>query len=116
MRYPKEYTVKEWKKFDRYVTKEINGVKYYKNIQELMCMRYDIILVDHQTKKEKASAILDKFNVENLNKGITKFNKGVDQIVKMTAAPKVKKKKQSFGITQKEYESVFGPVKGGRFF
>ena len=122
MIYKKFYTVKEWKRFDKVVERE-NGIDI--TMQEVLLKKYEIILTDYQTKKEKIFAVMDKFNFENLNKGITKFNKGVDQIVKMTAAPKKtrrkgkaksKKKLQGWGISQKEYESVFGPVKNGRFF
>ena len=115
MRYVKEYTVKEWKRFDKVAERE-NGIEI--TMQEIILKRYDVILTDHKTKKEKLNDILDKFNIENLNKGITKFNKGVDVMVKMTAAPKKKperkgkKKRKSkskgFGISQKEFESVFG--------
>jgi len=61
MRIQKKYTVKEWKKFY--------------NIQELMCKKYDIILIDYKTKKEKIVDILEKINLKNMNKGIETFNK-----------------------------------------
>ena len=119
----KFYTVKEWKRFDKIAERE-NGIDI--TMQEVLLKRYDVILTDYKTKGEKIKGILNKFNAENLNKGITTFNKGVDQIVKMTAAPKKTaregkakskkktKKKESFqfGISQKEYESVFGSRKG----
>lgn len=124
MIYQKKYTVKEWKRFDKVAERE-NGIDI--TMQEILLKRYDVILTDYKTKKEKLFVVLDKFNFENLNKGITKFNKGVDVIVKMTAAPESKRKSKTkskkrkkesfqFGISQKEYESVFGPVKGNKFF
>jgi len=61
MRVKKKYTVKEWKKF-------------YK-IQEILCKKFDVILTNHKTKKEKAIDILDKINLKNFNKGIVTFNK-----------------------------------------
>jgi len=57
----KRYTVKEWKKF-------------YK-IQEEMCKKYDVILTDYKTRKQKINYILEKINLKNTNKGINTFNK-----------------------------------------
>ena len=41
---------------------------------QVLCEKYDIILSGYITNAELAMAILDKFNLENLNKGIAKFN------------------------------------------
>ena len=69
MRYPKKFTVKAWKKFD--LTQ-----------QDILCTRYDIILTDYKTKKEKAIILLKKFNKRNLTKSIATFNKGVNSFTK----------------------------------
>jgi len=61
MRSTKRYTVKEWKKFY--------------NIQEIMCKKYDVILTDYKTKREQVTEILKKINLKNINKGIVRFNK-----------------------------------------
>ena len=83
MRYPKKFTVKAWKKFD--LTQ-----------QDILCTRYDIILTDYKTQKEKAIIILKKFNMTNVNKGIATFNKGIDGFTKacdaFDASMKPKKK------------------------
>ncbi len=83
MRHKKKYTVKQWKKFKRFDKKETNGKVYWLDVQEMMCKKYDIILTDHRTKKEKQKAFLRKLNMKNLNKGITTFNKGVSDFGKM---------------------------------
>jgi hypothetical protein len=57
----KKYTVKEWKKLS--------------TLQETLCKKFDIILTDHKTKKEKIFFILDTINLKNINKGIDTFNK-----------------------------------------
>lgn len=105
MRYPKKYTMKEWNRFDI-------------DMQEKLCERYNVFLTDHKTKKEKLFAVMDKFNAKNLNAGITKFNKGVDSFNKSIAStskgkgPDLSglspKKGSGFGISQKEYDSLFG--------
>jgi len=96
MRYPKQYTVAEWNKFNQYVEKKIEctddscqqrnwlGRKtkhthsFYIHSQEMMCRKYDIVLTDHHTKKEKAVIILKKVNLTNISRGITKMNNGID--------------------------------------
>jgi len=61
MRKIKKYTVKEWKKLH--------------SIQEVLCKKYDIILVDYTTKREKIGTILNEINLKNINRGIEAFNK-----------------------------------------
>ena len=65
LRQKKFYSVREWKKF-------------YKN-QELMCKKYDIILTDYKTKKEKIISSLKQINLKNIDKGISAFNKIIQE-------------------------------------
>src|SRR3990172_6167295 len=64
LRYPKKFTVKAWNKFD--LTQ-----------QDILCCRYDIILTDYKTKKEKIFSVMDKFSPKNINKGIKVMNRGL---------------------------------------
>ncbi|HSA77202.1 MAG TPA: hypothetical protein VLE02_06640 [Nitrosarchaeum sp.] len=123
MNYPKEYTVKEWKKFDKEIDGSQVGNQYqffnyftqrmesFESItaQEILLQKYDVILTDYKTKKEKLFAVLDKFNAKNINKGIDKFNKGVDQFSKVVASNQgsSKSKKLKLGISQKDYDKLF---------
>lgn len=125
MNYPKEYTVKEWKKFDKEIDGSMIGNNYqYFNfftqimesfesmtVQEIMLQKYDIILLDYKTKKEKLFSIIDKFNAKNINSGIDKFNKGVNQFSKVIGSSQPKKstksKKMKLGISQKDYNKLF---------
>ena len=66
MKVKKFYTVKEWSKF--------KGNDYF-DMQDMLCQRYDVILTDHKTKREKVFSILKKINLTNLDKGITGFSK-----------------------------------------
>ena len=77
MKNKKFYTVKEWKKFKKIKVKEIDGIKYYYDMQELMCKKYDIILTDYKTKRERIIKIFEKINMKNINKSIDAFNKAV---------------------------------------
>ena len=66
MRIRKYFTVKEWQKFK---------TNDYFDMQELLCQKYDVILTDYQTKKQKTFSLLQKINLKNFNKGITEFSK-----------------------------------------
>ncbi len=74
MRYKKYFTVKQWKKFKK---TQVKGTKHYLNLQEFMCKKYDIILIDYKTKRERVTIFLKKINMKNINKGIDAFNKAV---------------------------------------
>jgi len=56
-KYPKYYTVKEWKRFDQWAER-IDGQDY--TVQEIILQDYDVILTDWKSKREKT--------IENLNK------------------------------------------------
>jgi len=95
MKNKKYYTVKEWKKFKKIKVIEFNGIKHYQDIQELMCKKYDIILTDYKTKRERVIIFLKKINMKNINKAIDTFNKAVqefggsmDQLSKEFGSPK----------------------------
>ena len=66
MRIRKYFTVKEWQKFK---------TNDYFDMQEMLCQRYDVVLSDYQTKKQKTFSLLQKINLKNFNKGITGFSK-----------------------------------------
>ena len=66
MKVKKFYTVKEWSKFKD---------NDYFDMQEILCQRYDVILTDYQTKREKIFSVLKKINLKNLDKGVTEFSK-----------------------------------------
>jgi hypothetical protein len=66
MKVKKFYTVKEWNKFKS---------NDYFDMQDMLCQRYDVILTDYQTKREKIFSVLKKINLKNLDKGITGFSK-----------------------------------------
>ena len=66
MKVKKFYTVKEWSKFKR---------NDYFDMQDMLCQRYDVILTDYQTKREKLFSVLKKINLKNLDKGISGFSK-----------------------------------------
>ena len=89
MRYPKKFTVKAWKKFD--LTQ-----------QDILCTRYDIILTDYKTRKEKIFSIMDKFSPKNIDKGIKTMNKGLNQFSK-TMDELDKGLNQGMGGKKKDY-------------
>ena len=65
MRIKKFYTVKQWNCFKD---------NDYFDMQEMLTQRYDVILTDHKTRKEKITFVLKKFNQRNFNKTMKQFN------------------------------------------
>jgi len=63
------FTSKEWNRFAW-------------NMQETLCKKYNIILTDHQTRKEKTISLLNKINMKNFNKGMDVFNKSLNKFGK----------------------------------
>ena len=66
MRIRKYFTVKEWQRFkanDNY------------DMQELLCQKYDVILSDYLTKKQKVFSLLQKINLKNIDTGVSEFSK-----------------------------------------
>ena len=101
MRIRKYFTVEEWQKFK---------TNDYFDMQELLCQKYDVILSDYQTKKQKTFSLLQKINLKNFNKGITGFSKLVqsfgNSMGQFTA--EMNDKKMSY---KKNLESIWGPSK-----
>ena len=90
MKVKKFYTVKEWSKF--------KGNDYF-DMQDMLCQRYDVILTDYKTKREKLFSALKKINLKNLDKGITEFSKlvqsfggSMDQLTREIDSKKYKDK------------------------
>jgi hypothetical protein len=79
-------------------------------MQEMLCQRYDVILSDYQTKKQKTFSLLQKINLKNFEKGITVFSKLVqsfgNSMNQFTA--EIDNKKIS---DKKNLESIWGPSK-----
>jgi uncharacterized protein YoxC len=66
MRDRKYFTVKEWNRFKN---------NDYFDMQEMLCQKYDVILTDYQTKREKVFSVLKKINLRNFDKGVAEFSK-----------------------------------------
>ena len=63
------FTVKQWNKFSW-------------NMQEVLCKKYNVILTDYQTRKEKIISLLNKINIKNFNKGMDTFIKSLNKFSK----------------------------------
>ena len=66
MRTRKYFTVKEWSRFKN---------NDYFDMQDMLCQKYDVILTDYKTKREKVFSALKKINLRNFDKGVTQFSK-----------------------------------------
>ena len=110
MRTRKYFTVEEWQKFK---------TNDYFDMQEMLCQRYDVILSDYQTKREKIFSVLKKINLKNFDKGITEFSKlvqffggSMDQLTREIDSPKRKgshyKKTTSRSKNDDNLNSIWG--------
>jgi hypothetical protein len=104
MKVKKFYTVKEWNKFKS---------NDYFDMQDMLCQRYDVILTDYQTKREKIYSALKKINLKNLDKGITGFSKlvqsfggSMDQLTREIDSQKHKDKDNLDSVWGKSNNSV----------
>ena len=66
MRTRKYFTVKEWNRFKS---------KDSFDMQDMLCQKYDVILTDYKTKREKIFSALKKINLKNFDRGVTEFSK-----------------------------------------
>ena len=66
MRTRKYFTVGEWNRFKN---------NDYFDMQEILCQKYDVILTDYKTKREKIFSTLKKINLRNFDNGIAEFSK-----------------------------------------
>ena len=66
MRTRKYFTAREWNRFKD---------NDYFDMQEMLCQKYDVILTDYQTRREKVFSALKKINLKNFDKGVTEFSK-----------------------------------------
>ena len=104
MKAKKFYTVKEWSKFKR---------NDYFDMQDMLCQRYDVILTDYQTKREKIFSFLKKINLKNLDKGITElsnlvqsFGGSMDQLTREIDSQTSKDKDNLDSVWSKSENSV----------
>ena len=88
MRTRKYFTVREW---DRFKNND------YFDMQDMLCQKYDVILTDYQTKREKLFSALKKISLRNFDKGVTEFSKlvqsfggSMDQLTREINSPKSK--------------------------
>ena len=63
------FTTKEWNRFSW-------------SMQEILCKKYEVILTDYRTRKEKTISLLNKINMKNFNKGMNLFNKSLNKFSK----------------------------------
>jgi hypothetical protein len=110
MKQKKFYTVKQWQRFKK---------NNYSDMQEILCQKYDVILTDYKTRKEKVISVLKKFNQKNFDKSMLQFSSfmkdfgnSMDQLTRETDAPKQKgsryKKATSGGKNNENFDIIWG--------
>ena len=88
MKTRKYFTVKEWNRLKN---------NDYFDMQDMLCQKYDVILTDYQTKREKVFSALKKINLRNFDRGVSEFSKlvqsfggSMDQLTRELNSPKSK--------------------------
>ena len=91
------FALKEWNRFSW-------------NMQEVLCKKYDIILTDYKTRKEKIILLINKINMKNFNKGMDTFNKSLNKFSKTVDSLTASASKSSFtGFNQgKNMNEILG--------
>ena len=104
MRDRKYFTVREWNRFKN---------NDYFDMQDMLCQKYDIILTDYKTKREKIFSVLKKINLKNFDKGVTEFSKlvqsfggSMDQLTREIDSSKSKDKDNLDSVWGKSNNSV----------
>ncbi len=104
MRDRKYFTVREWNRFKN---------NDYFDMQDMLCQKYDVILTDYKTKREKIFSVLKKINLKNFDKGVTEFSKlvqsfggSMDQLTREIDSSKSKGKDHLDSVWGKSNNSV----------
>ena len=104
MRDRKYFTVREWNRFKN---------NDYFDMQDMLCQKYDVILTDYKTKREKIFSVLKKINLKNFGKGVTEFSKlvqsfggSMDQLTREIDSSKSKDKDNLDSVWGKSNNSV----------
>jgi hypothetical protein len=81
---PKRYwTVQQWKKVRKTHEKRIGDNTYYLDMQEMLCKKFDIILVNYRTKREIAMGIIKAVNFRNFDRGMKIFDDAMKEFDSM---------------------------------
>ncbi len=104
LRYPKEFEHVVWLNFLKMDNvKEIDGKKYYLDVQEVLCKKYNITLLNYLTVKERRR-IRWKNRWEKVKGFFSKINSGIDKISKSKPGGI----NFSLGMSEKSYASITG--------
>ena len=104
MRTRKYFTSREWNRFKD---------NDYFDMQEMLCQKYDVILTDYKTKREKIFSALKKINLRNFDKGVSEFSKlvqsfgsSMDQLTREINSQKSKDADNLDSVWGKSNESI----------
>jgi len=115
MRCKKLYKVKQWARFKKTLVKENSGIKYNVDIQELMCKKYDVILTDYMTPRERKIQMI-KTLFEKVRSALQGIKSALDKIHESNQKRKThqKRKKKTdnilndFTMNEKKYSALTG--------
>lgn len=118
LRYPKEYTWKQWCDFRKMDSvRLIDGKEYYRDAQEALCRKYNVTIIDYQTPRERKIQMMKKFfgNVKSSLQGIKsalakihESNQKRKTLQKRTKKKNVSKILNYLTMSEKEYAMITG--------
>ena len=104
LRYPKEFEHVVWLNFLKMDNvKEIDGIKYYIDVQEVLCKKYNITLLNYLTPRERWK-IRWRNRWEKIKRFCGMINSGIDKISKSKPGGI----NFSLGMSEKSYASITG--------
>ena len=111
MRTRKYFTVREW---DRFKNND------YFDMQDMLCQKYDVILTDYQTKREKLFSALKKINLKNFDKGVKEFSRlvqsfggSLEQLTREIDSPKRKGSHYKKTTSKSKNDDIPNSIWGG---
>jgi len=93
MRYKKQYTVKQWRRFKKILVREDHGIKYNVDLQELMCKKYNITIIDYMTPRERKIQMIKTF-FEKAKSVLQGIKSALDKIHESNQKRKTPKKRK----------------------
>jgi hypothetical protein len=114
MRYKKQYTVKQWRRFKKILVREDHGIKYNVDLQELMCKKYNITIIDYMTPRERKIQMIKTFfeKAKSVLQGIKSALDKIHESNQKRKTPKKRKKIDNivndFTMNEKEYFALTG--------
>jgi len=118
LRYRKEYTWRQWCNFRKMDSaKLIDGKEYYQDVQEVLCRKYNVTIIDYMEPRDRNIQMIKKF-FEKVKSALREIKSALDKMhesnqKRKTPQKRTKKKKvdnilNDFTMNEKDYIALTG--------